>query len=96
MRDLKSYGLKPEAAELTQMRIHGVTPEYLKGLKDAGYENLPWTRSTSCGIMASTRVSFSKPGTWGTISPPRSWPVCGTTGVDDLTLHGYETPACAI
>jgi len=28
------------AADLVQFKIHGVTPEFLKGLKDAGNENL--------------------------------------------------------
>jgi hypothetical protein len=40
MRELKDYGLKPGANELVQLRGHGVTPEYSKGLKDAGYGSL--------------------------------------------------------
>jgi hypothetical protein len=41
LRDLAAYGLKPSPEDLVQMRIQGVSPAYLRGLKDAGYENLP-------------------------------------------------------
>src|SRR5262249_22833585 len=34
------YGLQPSARDLTQLKIHGVSTRYLKGLKDAGYEGL--------------------------------------------------------
>ena len=50
IRDLKSYGLQPRASDLVQFKIHGVTPEYLKGLKDAGYGSLPESQITELKI----------------------------------------------
>jgi hypothetical protein len=47
---LKSYGLQPPAKDLEELRIHGVDPEYLKGLKDAGYNGLSAEQVTDLRI----------------------------------------------
>jgi hypothetical protein len=32
--------LEPTSSEIVQMRIHGVTGDYLRKLKDSGFQNL--------------------------------------------------------
>ena len=37
MRDLDVYGLKPQPADLVQMKIHGIEPEFIREARDLGY-----------------------------------------------------------
>ena len=37
MRDLDVYGLKPQPADLVQMKIHGIDPEFIREARDLGY-----------------------------------------------------------
>jgi hypothetical protein len=40
MHALGTYGLKPNAGDLVSLRDHGVTPDYLRDLRDAGYDTV--------------------------------------------------------
>jgi hypothetical protein len=39
-REVRNAGLRASSQDLVALKAHGVTPEYLKGLRDGGYDNL--------------------------------------------------------
>jgi len=82
MRELKKYGLQPAAADLVQLKIHGVSTNYLKGLKDAGYGGLLASEITDLAIHGVSVDFIEDSKSLGYSFTPRQ--------LIDLRIHGVD------